>query len=261
MNNHTINAIYKRDLDKVFFSLSIISQDIFFNDGDDYVKKRTVDIIIGTTINGTRRYIASIFDDEFQKTSSWYEFLLSLKNRGLEHIFFVSMPYNQVIKKAFDLAFSNIYFFYSCFDVIKKINHYVNCSYSNNIFRALSYVFNSESIDEFNIKKDELFSNYSYTPFIVDILDNELKYFYDYLNFPTNIRKHIISIHFNEKFIRFLNSSANSKPFFSSLNEFEELILPRIQIIELKMYCGKEEWNSVISYLYNDNKELLLCVL
>ena len=101
MNNQTINEINKRDLDKVFFSFSILSQDVFFNFGNDYIKKRTIYTIIGCNIYGVRKYITSIFDDEFTKSSDWYNLLLSLKKRGLEHIFFVSMPYNPLIKNAF----------------------------------------------------------------------------------------------------------------------------------------------------------------
>ena len=43
--------------------------------------------------------------------------------------------------------------------------------------------------------------------------------------------------------------------------EFEEQLIPTIKSFELKMYSSKKEWNSIISYLYQDHKDLLLCVL
>ena len=140
MNNQTINEINKRDFDKVFFSFSILSQDVFFNFGNDYIKKRTIYTIIGCNINGVRKYITSIFDDEYTKTSDWYNLLLALKIRGLEHIFYVSIPNNQFIKKAFDLAFSDVSYFYSCFNLINKLSHYTTCSYSKNIFKDLRLI-------------------------------------------------------------------------------------------------------------------------
>ena len=112
MNNQTINEINKRDLDKVFFSLTILPKDVFFNFGDDYIKKRTIYTITGCNINGVRKYITSIFEDEYSKTSDWYNLFLSFKNRGLEHIFFVSMANNKNIKSAIDLAFKIVSFFY-----------------------------------------------------------------------------------------------------------------------------------------------------
>ena len=49
--------------------------------------------------------------------------------------------------------------------------------------------------------------------------------------------------------------------YFFNLNEFIELFIPTIQSFETKMYCGRKEWNEIITYLYEKDKELLLCEL
>ncbi len=261
MNNQTINEINKRDLDKVFFSFSILSQDVFFNFGNDYIKKRTIHTIIGCNINGVRKYITSIFDDEYTKTSDWYNLLLALKKRGLEHIFYVSMPNNQFIKNAFDLAFSNISYFYSCFSIINKLSHYMPCSYSNNILNHLKLIYLSNDINEFNVRKNELFLLYETSPFIVDILNKELNSYSSFLEYPLFIRKHIISFYFIRELTKTLNIASHSQSYFHNIIEFEEKLIPTIKSFELKMYSSKSEWNNIISYLYQDYKELLLCVL
>lgn len=51
MNNQTIDVIEKRDIDRIFFSITIISQQIIFNDGNGYIYKRNIDILIGCNIN------------------------------------------------------------------------------------------------------------------------------------------------------------------------------------------------------------------
>ena len=58
-----------------------------------------------------------------------------------------------------------------------------------------------------------------------------------------------------------LNVISHSKPYFYNIIEFEEQLIPTIKSFELKMYSSKKEWNSIISYLYQDHKDLLLCVL
>ncbi len=261
MNNQTINEINNRDLDKVFFSFSILSQDVFFNFGNDYIKKRTIYTIIGCNINGVRKYITSIFDDEYTKSSDWYNLLLSFKKRGLEYIFYVSMPNNQIIKNAFDLAFPNISYFYSCSNIMNKLSHYMSCSYSNNIFNHLKHIYLSNDINEFNFRKNELFLLYQDSPFIIDILNKEFNYFSSFLDYPLFLRKHIISFYFIRDFNKTLNVISHSQTSFSNISEFEEKLIPTIKSFELKMYSSKKEWNSIISYLYKDYKELLLCVL
>ena len=51
MNNQTIDVIEKRDIDRIFFSITIISQQIIFNDGNGYIYKRNINILIGCNIN------------------------------------------------------------------------------------------------------------------------------------------------------------------------------------------------------------------
>lgn len=261
MNNQTINEINKRDLDKVFFSLTILPKEVFFNFGNDYIKKRTIYTIIGCNINGVRKYITSIFEDEYSKTSDWYNLFLSFKNRGLEHIFFVSMSNNKNIKNAIDLAFKDVSFFYSCFYIVYKLSHYMTHSYSKNILSHLKNIYLSKDINEFNIKKNELFVLYDSSPFIVDILKQELNIFSSFMDFPLFIRKHVISFYFIREFMKTLDVASHSQPYFNNIVEFEEKLINKIKSLELKMYCGKNEWNTVISYLYKDYKELLLCVL
>lgn len=261
MNNQTINEINKRDLDKVLFSLTILSQDVFFNYGNDYIKKRTINVIIGCNINGVRKYITSVFADEYSKTSDWYNLLLSLKKRGLDHIFYVNMPNNKSIKSAIDLIFSNVSYFYSCFNIINKLSHYLPCSYSNNILNYLKKIYLSKDFDEFNLRKNELFILYDTSPFVIDILNKELDSFSSFLNYPLFLRKHIISFYFIREFLKSLSSASHSCPYFFNLDEFTQKLIPTIKSFELKMYCGKNEWNSILSYLYKNHKELLLCVL
>lgn len=261
MNNQTINEINKRDLDKVFFSLSILSQDVYFNYGNSYIKKRTINIIFGCNINGVRKYITSIFADEYPKTSDWYNLLMALKERGLEHVFFVSIPYNVIIKDAFKLAFNNVSFFYSCFSITNKLSHYTSFSYSNNILEYLKRIYLSKNQDEFEMRKKELFELYESSPFIIDLLNNELNHFSSFLDYPLLLRKHIISFYFIREFIKDLSKAAHSQDYFYNIAEFEEKLIPAIKTFESRMYSSKSEWNSIISYLYKDYKELLLCVL
>lgn len=261
MNNQTINEIKKREIDKIYFSFSILSQEIYFNYGNDYIKKRTIYIIYGCSINGIRKYITSIFEDEYTKTSEWYDLLLSLKSRGLEHIFFVCAPHNNVIKSAFDLAFNKVTYFYSCLNLVKKMKHYTSYSYSNDILSKVGSIYLTNNSNEFSLKKDELLEAYSSAPFVTDMIEADLNTFFPFLDYPLFLRKHIISLHFTREFLKKLSRISHSQYSFSSLNEFESKLVPHIKVFECRMYCSKKEWNSIISYLYKDHKDLLLCVL
>lgn len=262
MNNQTINEINKRDLDKVFFSLTILSTDVFFNYGNDYIKKRTIYTIMGCNLNGVRKYISSIFADDYTKSSDWYNLLLSFKNRGLEHVFYVCIfNNNNIIKNAFNLAFKDVIYFYHCFNIVNKLSHYTTNSYSTDLLMKLKFLYLSKDINEFNLRKNDLFDLYQDAPFIIDILSKDIDSFIPFLDYPFFLRKHIISFYFFREFIKVLSSAAHSNSSISSIIEFEQNLIPTIKSFELKMYCSKKEWNSIINYLYKDYKDLILCAL
>lgn len=260
MNNQTIDVIEKRDIDRIFFSITIISQQIFFNDGNGYIYKRNIDVLIGCNINGVRKYITSVFDDEFTKTSDWYNLFLNFKSKGLKNAFFIITD-NDNIVKAFKLAFTNAESFYYLFNNINKLSHYISFSYSNNMIGKIKNICSSKYINEFNFKKEEMFNDYVEFPFIIDILNDLFDNYIPYFKYPFVVRKHLLSIYFIRDIKKKLTFLSNSKSYFFNLNEFIELFIPTIQSFETKMYCGRKEWNEIITYLYEKDKELLLCEL
>lgn len=260
MNNQSIDVIEKRDIDRILFSITIISQSIFYNDGKGYIYKRNINILIGCTINGVRKYITTIFEDEYTKTSDWYDLFLKLKNKNLEYAFFIVSD-NEIINKAFKLAFKDAKSFYCFFNDIYRLYHYITSSYTNNVLNRCKNICLSKTIEEFNLKKQELCEEYSEYSFISDILSNSFKNYTTYFNYSLYLRKHLLSFYFIRDFKKKIITLSNSKPYFYTINEFAELLLPTIQRFETRMYCSKEDWNKVISIIYTDNKDLLLCVL
>lgn len=260
MNNQNINVIKKRDIDRIFFSITVISQQIFYNDGNGYIYKRNVDVLIGCNIHGVRKYITSVFSDEFDKTSNWYNLFLELKSKGLKHAYFITTD-NDIIVKAFKLVFQNSDSFCYLFNNINKLSHYVSFSYSNDIIGKIKNICYSQDITEFNLKKDELYSNYINSSFILDLLDNVFNNYIPYFKYSITLRKSLLSFYFIRDIKKKLNWIANSKPYFFNIDEYIELFIPTIQSFELRMYCIKKEWNEIISFLYEKDKGLLLCEL
>ena len=122
-------------------------------------------------------------------------------------------------------------------------------------------ICSSKDINEFNFKKEEMRNDYVEFPFIIDILNDLFDNYIPYFKYPFVVRKHLLSIYFIRDIKKKLTFLSNSKSYFFNLNEFIELFIPTIQSFETKMYCGRKEWNEIITYLYEKDKELLLCEL
>jgi len=256
MNNQTLNEINKRDLDKCYFSLSFSYSTIYFNDGNDYIYQRKVYTLIGCNIFGVRKYITSIFEDDFEKASDWYNFFQTLKSRGLESVIFSVLPNVDFIRKAIKLSFPETTIFTSCFDIVDRLFKFFSYSYSTNIYESIKHIFLAKDTNEFKLNVNDFYTDFQVQPFIIEIVSNHFKrisFDIDYI-----LRKHIYSFYFNRDLYKRLAVISHSKPYFFDISSFEEELIPNIKSMESKMYCPKCEWNSVINLIYNLNKDLIM---
>lgn len=212
--------------------------------------------MIGCNIFGVRKYITSVFEDDFEKASDWYNFFQNLKSRGLESVIFSVLPNVDFIKKAIKLSFPETTILTSCFDIIDRLFKFFSWSYSTNIFESIKFIFLAKDIYEFNLKVNEFYTDFQVQPFIVEIASNHFKSIS--FNIDYVLRKHIYSFYFNRDLYKRLAVISHSKPYFFDISSFEERLIPNIKTMESKMYCPKKEWNAVINLIYILNKDLIM---
>ena len=261
MNNQTVNELNNRKLDHCFFCIYSIPTTIYFKEGDDFINPKTLLTFFGCNIQGKRRYISSCFLDDLSRPSDWYDFFLSFKDKSIDVILFALLPNIPIIKQSFTLAFPMSKYFFSYCDSLSKINRYFTVKYSSNTFTYIKNIFVSKTIDEYNIAYLDFKNKFYYSQFLIDLLDDDFIKAKDNYSFDFALRKHIFAFYFIKETIKKLTVISHAKPYFSSIDEFIELCVPIIQIIEKKNYCSKADWIDVINLIYDDNKDLIKCYL
>lgn len=258
MNNQTLNEINKRDIDKCYFSISFYHSTIYFNDGNDYIYKRKVYTLIGCNIYGVRKYITSVFEDEYSQASNWYDLFQTLKSKGLETVFFSVIPDNDYLKKAFKLSFPEVTLFITYLDIIEKLFRFFSEKYSSSLVSSIRSLYIAQDINEFDFKVNEFYNDYNVQPFVKEITKSHLTNIRKTFDFDFILRKHIYSFYFGRDFYKKLSKISHNKSYFFDLNTFLEGLLPIIKSMETRMYCPKQEWNQVINSLYKLNKDLTM---
>lgn len=261
MNNQTINEINNRKLDPCLFSIMVISSKIYFKEKEDLINEKEVYIFFSCNIHGKRKYLTSVFKDDFSKTSDWYNFFVYLKSRGINALFYAVIPDNDILSKALKLAFNDINIFISCFEAINKLSKFYSCNYSKSITNKVKKVFLSKSINDYEVALCEFRDEFLNFKFVYDILEDDLKRARTYYDIDFNLRKFIFSFYFVREINKKIVSASHSKPFFSSLDDLIVILIPDIQRIESRMFCPKNELNNIINILYNDKKDLLISYL
>lgn len=261
MNNQTIEELNKRNLDECLFCIYSIPVTIYFNSGDNVINPKTLLIFYGCNLQGKRRYISSIISDDLEKTSDWYNFFLTFKDRNLKTILYGLLPNNSSIQKAAKLAFSDIEVFDSYCDSLLKITKYLTTKYSSSTLEFVKRIYVSRTIDEYTLNYDEFKERFANSQFLIDLLNPYFIKAKDNYNHPFELRKHIFAFYFIREFSKKITVVSHSKPYFNSVDDFISSCITIIQLTEKKIYCPKNDWISLINLIYSDKKDLINCYL
>lgn len=254
MINLTVTELNNRTLDECYISIIVIPSKILYEKKEGLVNEVELYSFFGCNIEGKRRYITTVFKDNYIKTSDWYDFLLSLKNKGISNIFFAIISNNIELSKALKLVFSEIQVFISCFDTINKLYKYYSYSYSNPIASNVYQVYIAKDISQYELLLKEFKEKYLNLTFISDLLQEDLNRARKYCEYDYELRKFIFSFYFYRDTLKSLRTISRSKHSFSSINEIIQELLPYIQRIESSMFCPKKQLNYIINLLYKSNK-------
>ena len=257
MNNQTVLELNNRKLDSCLFSLIIIPTKIYYKEDENLVNEKEIYLFFYCNIQGKRKFLSCVFKDDYKKSSDWYNLLVTFKSRGIGVILYSVIPNNTILCKALKLAFPENDSFISCFESITKLSKYYTITYSNGLFEKVRHIYLSKDLNEYELAlqefKDE-FLNYS---FIYDLLEDDLKRAKKYYNVDYELRNFIFAFYFYRDHYKKISTISHSKPYFSSLDEFVELLIPDIQRIECRMFCPKKDLINIIDKLYNDKKDLI----
>lgn len=257
MNNNNFEELNIRNLDNCLISILVIPIKIYYKPNDLQTTEKELYIFFSCNIRGVRKYLTTLIANDFNKTSDWYDSLLSLKNRGINILLYAVIPNNDKLAKALKLAFNEVNIYISYSEIINKINKYYTQTYSRNFYEVIKKIYISNNINDFNLAYNDFYEEYANYDFIKDLLENDFKRAKQYYNTDYEIRRFIFSLYFYRDTFKIISVISHSKRYFNSLDEFINELIPTIQRIESRMFCKKSELISIINKLYINYKDLI----
>lgn len=257
LNNNNISELNNRKFDNCLISIIVIPIKIYFKESEDLVNEKELYLFFSCNIQGKRKYLTSVFKDNYTKTSDWYDFMQSFKSKGINVVIYALIPNNEYLSKALKLAFNDIFVFISYIETITKLSKYYTSSYTNSIFNEVRKIYLAKDINEYEVNLVSFKEEYLNFPFIIDLFESDLKRAKQYYGVSYELRRFIFSFYFSRDLYKRLIVISHSKTYFTSVDEFISLLIPDIQRFELRMFCPKNELNNIINILYNDKKELI----
>lgn len=253
----TIKELNDRKHDSCLISITVLPAKIFIKERDGISKEKDIYVFTACNISGKRKYITTVFKDKYSKTADWYNFLLTLKNKGIDVILFALIPDDDNLSRALKLAFSNINIVISYYETINKLTKYYTESYSNGLYYDIKNIYLSENLDLYNLSVNNFKEKYCTYSFISDVFEKDLKRAKTYYKYDYEIRQFVFSYYHHRDLAKKIRLISNSNSQFNSIDEFVTELIPFIKSTESRIWCSKATLTSVINKLYENYKDLI----
>lgn len=256
MNNNTIEELNRRDLERCYIIIYIIPNEVYIEERINYIVKRIAYVIFGCTLDGRRKYITTVMEGEFKKTSEWYEFFQGLKGRKLEEIIFGLIPDKKELKEGIRLSFPKIEIFNSCDNTIEKLKKYKAYKERDGMLKAVRKLYLAEDKKEYEINYKSFVEEYREYPFIMDMIGEEIKKLEENYKYTKTIRNAIYSFNYVVEIKKRMSIYAHEKV-YKSKEEFEKRYVGYIKASERQRHFLKEKWGMLLNEIYEEKKEMI----
>ena len=252
MIKKTGEILRKRNL----FVLYCMEADMYLE--DEYIKdnRKKLYVFFGCTLEGKKKYVTSIFEDEVVKTSEWYEFLQRLKGRGIEKIIFALLPSIKELKDAMNLSFKEVEIFESCDRTIKKLNKYNSFKTNSELYKQVKKLYLAKDLLEYELNYEEFINKYSEYGFIMDMLNEQIKALRSNYKYSSKIRRIIYAFNYIIEMEKRFHILCNEK-IYKDKEEFIDDCSWFIYQSELAVHYKREEWVEVLNEIYESKRNLI----
>ena len=256
MDNRTGEVLRKRSLERSYFAIYCISAKINLDSDKGFREPKTLYTFFGCTLDGKKKYLACTLETEVEKTSDWYNFFQGLKRRGMEHVIFALLPRNREIRDAIKLGFPKVEIFTSCENTIEKLQKYNSYKTKDEIYRQVRRLFIARDLVEYELNYKDFVERYEKYPFIMDMIDDEIKSVKDNYKYSFTVRRIIYAFNYTiemkKRFSRYCNDEV-----YRSKDEFIDACTYSIFMSEAALHYYKDEWTLVLNEIYEDKNELI----
>lgn len=256
MEKRTGEKLRKRELEKSYFAIYMMRTEIEMDDAEEEGGIKKLYMIFGCGLGGKKKYISSVFERELKKTSDWYNYFQSLKKKGMEHVIYGLIPKKKEIKEAIKLAYPKIEIFPSCEKVIEKLEKYNTYKTKEEIYREVRKLYLAKDKIEYELNYKEFEEKYRRYPFIMDMLETEIKDLKENYKYSYGVRRIIYAFNYIiEMEKRFRRVSRHRV--YKEKEEFIDQCAFFIYASEAAIHYQKEEWSEVLNEIYEEKKELI----
>ncbi|MBQ6285908.1 MAG: transposase [Bacilli bacterium] len=250
-----------RKLDRIYFVVHCISNNVEFKDNNGSVNTRLIYTMIGMDLSGNKKYICSFFEDEYKKPSDWYSLFQKIKSRGLDKILYFVAPDNEQLKKVIEPNFEGVEVFDDYNGLIDKIKKYCISKEYEKFMMYIKKIYISKTIEENQMAIDEFIEINKDNQFILDIVSTSFEKSKDVYKYDYELRRSIYLFYFIKAVKRKIKIKMNEKNYIMSKDEFVADIFNILMHMEKYSKWHKNDVKKALNLVYETKRDMIKCYL
>lgn len=250
-----------RKLDKIYFVVHCISNNVEYKDSNGIINSRIIYTMIGTGLSGNKKYICSFFEDEYKKPSDWYALFQKVKSRGLEKVLYFVVPKNPSLKKVIEPNFEGVELLDDYNEMVDKIKKYCTYKEYEKFITYVRKIYISETIEESEIAKEEFMEINKDNQFIIDMVSEEFEKSKSVYKYDCELRKSIYLFYFVLEVKKKLFQKMKEKKYIMSKEEYVTEIYEFLKHMEKYSKRHKHDVKKALNIIYDIKKDMIKCYL
>lgn len=234
-----------RELEKLYINVFILEEETYVRIKEK-IKKQKIYIFIGINLKGYKD-IMGVFIPEEETTGYWMREITSIKERGVEELFMISMINNKWLKKVIKMNYPEVIYAPSMIEIYNKTQNYIARRDHRIIMREISRIYKAKTEEEgkeIYLKLKEMYKENKLLVLIIDKYIKEIFEMFKYSHEARNITSNTDSYNKMRNRIRW---QIKKQELFENINELRNYLYEILKAEELNWHPSVKKWDRIIN--------------
>lgn len=246
----------KKELEKMYINVFIMEEETYVKLQGE-IKKQNIYIFIGLNLKGYKD-IMGVYTPKEETTGYWIKKISSLKSRGVEEIFMVSMINNKWLKKVIKMVYPEVIYSPSLIEFYNKTYLYIARRDHRIIMREMGRIYRAEDIDTGRDIYNKLVEQYKNNKLLILIINKYIKEIFDMFKYGHQAR--IITCNtdgYNKMRCR-IRVKMKQESTFDGIDDLKEYLYEILKVEEDKWHPSVRRWDKIINEIDCNLSEKIL---
>ena len=235
----------KRELEKLYVNVFIIEEETYVRKNNE-IKKQKIYVFIGLNLKGYKDIIG-IYTPEVETTGYWIQEIASIKNRGVEEIFMISMINNKWIKKVIKMNYPEVIQTPSMVEIYNKTQKYIARRDHRIVMRELGRIYRAETIEEAKEIYEKLIELYKENKLIIQIINKYIKEIFDLFEYSHQARIITSNTDSYNKMRNRISWKIRKIELFKNVTELKNYLSEILYEEEIKWKPSVKRWDKIVN--------------